>query len=55
MGIKTFNRGKRNIRDGENLETIFRNIETSKRHVELTNKSLENIVVSENNRGFRVL
>ena len=39
------------IRDGENLETISKNIESSQRNVDITNESLENIVVfKDNNR-----
>ena len=38
------------IRDGENLETISRNIDSSQRNVEITNESLENIVILQDNR-----
>ena len=46
--VKTLN--EEIIRDGENLETISRNIDSSQRNVEITNESLENIVILQDNK-----
>lgn len=46
--VKTLN--EEIIKDGENLESISRNIESSQRNVEITNKSLENIVILQDNK-----